>query len=233
MKIGKVKLIISTVMILALICSTVFMSVTLYNGSNQVQKAIVLKQGNTGDLVRTMQDKLKRWGYYFGGVDGIFGSATRKAVVYFQNTNGLVADGIVGTKTAAAMGLKLGDDKKSSSYSGSDEYLLAKVVYSESRGEPYEGKVAVAAVALNRVSSPDFPNSLAGVVYQPWAFTAVHDGQINLTPDESSKKAARDALNGWDPTNGCIFYYNPKTATSTWIRSKKVIIVIGEHYFCV
>ena len=119
----------------------------------------------------------------------------------------------------------------SGSYSSSDEYLLAKCVYAEARGEPYVGQVAVAAVVLNRVRSASFPNTIAGVIYQPWAFTCVNDGQINLSPDNNAIKAAKDALNGWDPTNGCLYYYNPATATSSWIWSRPVMLSIGKHNF--
>lgn len=199
-----------------------------------VTEAVVLKQGSTGNQVKTVQTKLKRWGYYTGAVDGIYGAATTKAVKYFQSKNGLPADGIVGKKTAAAMGISLSTGNatgSSSGYSSSDEYLLAKCVYAEARGEPYVGQVAVAAVVLNRVKSASFPNTIAGVIYQPWAFTAVNDGQINLSPNATAIKAAKDALNGWDPTNGCLYYYNPSTATSKWIWSRTVMLSIGKHNF--
>ena len=169
-----------------------------------VTEAVVLKQGSTGNQVKTVQTKLKRWGYYTGAVDGIYGAATTKAVKYFQSKNGLTADGIVGKKTAAAMGISLSTGNatgSSSGYSSSDEYLLAKCVYAEARGEPYVGQVAVAAVVLNRVKSASFPNTIAGVIYQPWAFTAVNDGQINLSPNATAIKAAKDALNGWLATH--------------------------------
>ena len=179
-----------------------------------------------------MLQKLKNWGYYFGEVDGIFGSKTTEAVKYFQRRNGLTVDGIVGKNTAAAMGISLSSSGDASSASG-DVYLLARLVYGEARGEPYVGQVAVAAVVLNRVRSPSFPNTIAGVIYQPWAFTVVNDGQINLTPDATAIKAAQDALNGWDPTYGCLFYYNPATATNAWIRQKEIRLSIGEHVFCV
>lgn len=197
-------------------------------------EAAVLKQGSTGSSVRTLQTKLKSWGYYTGSVDGIYGSQTVKAVKYFQSKNGLAVDGIVGTKTAAALGMTLSGSSSGSSsgsYSSSDEYLLAKCVYAEARGEPYVGQVAVAAVVLNRVRSASFPNTIAGVIYQPWAFTCVNDGQINLSPDNNAIKAAKDALNGWDPTNGCLYYYNPATATSSWIWSRPVMLSIGKHNF--
>ena len=160
--------------------------------------------------------------------------ATVKAVKYFQSKNGLAVDGIVGAKTAAALGMTLSGSSSGSSsgsYSSSDEYLLAKCVYAEARGEPYVGQVAVAAVVLNRVRSASFPNTIAGVIYQPWAFTCVNDGQINLSPDNNAIKAAKDALNGWDPTNGCLYYYNPATATSSWIWSRPVMLSIGKHNF--
>lgn len=228
----KAKILFILSLIMLLITTGVFTTV-MFQAEETAVEAVVLKQGSTGSQVRTMQTKLKNWGYYTGAVDGIFGPKTREAVIFFQRRNGLVPDGIVGAKTAAALGMTLTQSSSSnSSYSGTDEYLLAKVVHSEARGEPYVGKVAVAAVVLNRVKHPDFPNSISGVVYQPWAFTAVHDGQINLVPNDEAKRAARDALNGWDPSNGCIYYYNPKTATNTWIRSRPLVTVIGSHYFC-
>lgn len=181
---------------------------------------------------KQIQTKLKRWGYYTGAIDGIYGSKTRQAVRYFQSKNGLVVDGIVGSKTAAAMGLNW-NNATTSSTSSSDLNLLARCVYAEARGEPYTGQVAIAAVVLNRVKSSSFPNTISGVIYQPWAFTAVNDGQINLTPNETAYKAAQDALNGWDPTYGCLYYYNPATATSSWIWSRKIVITIGKHNFAV
>ncbi|MBR2349892.1 MAG: spore cortex-lytic enzyme [Clostridia bacterium] len=199
----------------------------------EAEAASVLKKGSSGSLVKTLQTKLKRWGYYTGSVDGIYGSRTVTAVKYFQRSNGLTVDGVVGQKTAQALGMSLSSGSSGGgSYSSADLSLLARVVYSEARGEPYTGQVAVAAVVLNRVKSSSFPNTISGVVYQPWAFTAVNDGQINLTPNDRAWQAARDALNGWDPTYGCLYYYNPKTATNSWIRQKKVHLAIGSHVFC-
>ena len=193
----------------------------------------VLKRGSSGADVKTMQQKLKNWGYYSGSVDGIFGSGTESAVKLFQRTNGLTADGIVGSATAAALGMTLtGGTSSGGSSISSDLNLLARVVYGEARGEEYVGQVAVAAVVLNRVKSSSFPNTIAGVVYQAGAFDCVADGQINLSPDSTAMKAAQDALNGWDPTYGCLFYYNPRTATSAWMLSRPVKLVIGEHNFC-
>lgn len=182
---------------------------------------------------KQVQTVLKKWGYYTGSVDGINGPLTKAAVKRFQKRYGLTQDGIVGPVTAAKMGLSVSNYSSSSKYSNNDLYLLAKLVHSEARGESYTGQVAVAAVCLNRVDDSRFPNTIAGVIYQPWAFTAINDGQFNLEPNQTAYKAARDALNGWDPTNGAVYYYNPKTATSTWIRSTKTVAVIGNHIFSV
>lgn len=192
--------------------------------------AAVYKQGSTGATVKTIQQKLKNWGYYTGAVDGIFGAKTKAAVISFQKKNGLTADGIVGAKTLAALGIS-SSSGATSSYSDSDVNLLARLIYGEARGESYVGQVAVGAVVMNRIKSSSFPNTMAGVIYQSYAFTAVADGQINLTPDSTAKKAAQDAMNGWDPTYGAIYYYNPKTATSAWIFSRQTTITIGNHVF--
>lgn len=215
------------IMFALLSIGTISMVMTNYisSGVEYVQAALTTSQ------TRTVQTKLKRWGYYTGTIDGIYGNLTRKAVRYFQSKNGLAVDGIVGKKTAAALGMTLGSDDNS--ISNNDLYLLAKCVYAEARGESYTGQVAVAAVILNRVKSADFPNTIAGVIYQPWAFTAVNDGQINLEPNQTAYNAARDALNGWDPTYGALYYYNPRTATNKWIYSKKTTVTIGKHVFAV
>lgn len=184
---------------------------------------------------KIIQQRLKNWGYYTGAVDGILGPKSIAAIKKFQKKYGLTADGIVGPKTAAKMGITLSGSSSSSGNksqnTNSDLYLLAKCVHAEARGEPYQGQVAVAAVILNRVASPDFPNTVSGVIYQPWAFTAVNDGQINLEPNQSAYNAARDAMNGWDPTYGSLYYYNPKTATSKWIYSRQKVVTIGKHVF--
>ena len=195
----------------------------------EVQAALSTSQ------VKTVQTKLKNWGYYTGAVDGVYGAKTKAAVKSFQKKNGLTADGIVGKKTAAALGMSLssGASQKSSSQNNSDVYLLAKCIHAEARGEPYVGQVAIGAVILNRVASSKFPNTISGVIYQPYAFTAVNDGQINLEPNQSAYNAARDALNGWDPTYGALYYYNPKTATSSWIWSRTVLVTIGNHKFAI
>lgn len=189
------------------------------------------KYGSRGTEVRTIQEKLKRWGYYSGSVDGIYGSQTVSAVKSFQKKNGLTVDGIAGTQTLKAMGIT-SSSSSSSSNNSSNVNLLARVVYGEARGEPYTGQVAVAAVVLNRVKSSKFPNTIAGVVYQSGAFDAVADGQVNMTPDATAKKAAQDALNGWDPSYGAIYYFNPNTATNKWIWSRPMTVTIGKHRFC-
>ena len=191
------------------------------------------KYGSRGSEVRTIQDKLKRWGYYTGSVDGIYGSLTVSAVKKFQQKNGLAVDGIAGTKTLTAMGITSGSSSSgSSSNNSSNLNLLARVIYGEARGEPYTGQVAVGAVILNRVKSSKFPNTISGVVYQSGAFDAVADGQVNLNPDSTAKKAAQDALNGWDPSYGAIYYFNPSTATNKWIWSRPMTVTIGKHRFC-
>lgn len=189
------------------------------------------KYGSTGEEVRKIQTKLKNWGYYKGNIDGIYGSKTMQAVKNFQKKNGLTADGIAGERTLSALGITSSNSSSGSS-NNSDLNLLSKLVYGEARGESYRGQVAVAATVLNRVSHPSFPNSIAGVIYQSGAYTAVDDGQINLNADSTARKAAQDAINGWDPTSGCIYYFNPNTATSGWIWTRQQVITIGKHIFC-
>lgn len=191
------------------------------------------KYGSRGDEVTQIQTKLKRWGYYNGNIDGIYGSQTQEAVRYFQRKNGLTVDGIAGPKTLAAMGITSSSSGSTSSSSNSSNVnLLARLIHGEARGEPYTGQVAVGAVVMNRVKSSSFPNSISGVIYQLGAFDAVSDGQINLTPDATAKKAAQDAINGWDPTYGAIYYFNPSTATNKWIWSRPMTVTIGRHRFC-
>ena len=188
------------------------------------------RYGSTGSEVTQIQTRLKNWGYYTGTVDGVYGSKTQAAVKYFQSKNGLTADGIAGASTLRALGLPTGSSY--GSYSASDYNLLARVISAEARGEPYTGQVAVGAVILNRVEHPSFPNTVAGVIYQPGAFTCMTNGQFNQPVASSAYRAAQDALNGWDPTNGAIYYYNPATAVSTWIRSRPIVLRIGDHVFC-
>ena len=189
--------------------------------------------GDRGSDVKAVQQRLRQYGYMTAPADGIYGQATYDAVVWFQRKNGLTADGVVGPATAAALGITLqGGSVESGIYHESEIYTLARLVHAEARGEPYVGKVA-AAVVLNRIRSSAFPNTISGVIYQAGAFDCVADGQINLTPDADSLRAARDAMNGWDPTGGCVYYYNPATATSAWIWSREVRLRIGAHSFAV
>lgn len=191
--------------------------------------AVTYQRGSTGSVVSQIQTKLKAWGYYSGAVDGIYGSATEKAVKYFQSKNGLTADGKAGPATLSALGISGGGASGSSS---GDVALLARLISAEARGEPYSGQVAVGAVVLNRMKHPSFPNTMSGVIYQAGAFSCMADGQFNQPVADSCYQAARDALNGWDPSGGAIYYFNPATATSKWIWSRPLLVVIGKHRFC-
>ena len=200
---------------------------------NEVQA--LSKYGSRGDEVRQIQEKLKRWGYYSGNVDGIYGSKTLAAVKSFQKKNGLTVDGIAGEKTLAAMGITSssgGNSSGSTASNSSNVNLLARLIYGEARGESYTGQVAVGAVVMNRVKSSSFPNTISGVIYQKGSFDAVSDGQINMTPNSTAKSAAQDALNGWDPSYGALYYFNPATATNKWIWSRPMTVTIGKHRFC-
>ncbi|MBQ2961091.1 MAG: spore cortex-lytic enzyme [Oscillospiraceae bacterium] len=199
---------------------------------SQQASADLYKKGSSGATVREIQTRLKNWGYYTGSVDGIYGSQTEKAVRYFQSKNGLSVDGQVGDQTLAALGIQPSGNSGGNSGSSGDLALLARLISAEARGEPYEGQVAVGAVVLNRVRHPSFPNSISGVIYQPDAFTCLYDGQFNEPVAESAYRAAQDALNGWDPSYGAIYYFNPATATSKWIWSRPLIVTIGRHRFC-
>ena len=195
----------------------------------QSASADLYKKGSSGNVVREIQTRLKNWGYYNGAVDGVYGSRTEEAVRYFQRKNGLSPDGQVGNQTLAALGIPAGGGGGERS---GDLYLLARLISAEARGEPYLGQVAVGAVVLNRVEHPSFPNSISGVIYQPGAFSCLNDGQFDQPISESAWRAAGDALNGYDPSNGSIYYFNPATATSKWIWSRPLIVTIGNHRFC-
>ena len=193
--------------------------------------AVSYKRGSTGAVVSQIQTKLKNWGYYSGSVDGVYGSSTESAVKSFQSKNGLSADGVAGAKTLQSMGIN--DSSASAAQSSSaDVALLARLISAEARGEPYSGQVAVGAVVLNRMEHPSFPNSMSGVIYQSGAFSCIADGQFNEPVADSCYQAARDALNGSDPSGGAIYYFNPATATSKWIWSRPLIVTIGRHRFC-
>ena len=220
------KVVIFTILGIGLICSII-----LWPKPNEVEA--LSKYGSRGSEVTQIQTKLKRWGYYNGNIDGIYGSQTLEAVKYFQRKNGLKVDGIAGEQTLKAMGIMTSSSNSTgSTTSSSDLNLLSRLIYGEARGESYTGQVAVGAVVLNRVKSSSFPNTIAGVIYQSGAFDVVSDGQINLTPNSTAKKAAQDALNGWDPTYGAIYYFNPSTAKNKWIWSRPMTVTIGKHRFC-
>lgn len=196
--------------------------------------AAVVAWGSRGEQVQLIQQKLKEYGYFSGSVDGVFGQETYDAVLWFQRKNGLTVDGTVGNATAAALGITLTSGSISAStYKEKEIELLARLVNGEARGEPYIGQVAVAAVVLNRMKHSAFPNTISGVIFQTGAFDAVWDGQFDLEPTSSCIRAARDAMNGWDPTGGCIYYYNPVTATNQWIHTRTVQLTIGKHAFAI
>lgn len=226
---------VTVLAVITLGCASAY--IVTSSSESVVEPTAIVNASSAKSDIKLVQQKLKNWGYYTGAVDGIYGSKTKSAVRLFQRRNGLVVDGIVGNKTLAAMGIsqsKLSGGNSSSSvagYSNSDVKLLARLIYAEARGESYQGQVAVGAVVLNRVKSSSFPNTISGVIYQPYAFTCVNDGQINLTPNSTALKAAKDAMNGWDPTYGCLYYYNPKVATSSWIYSRPTVVTIGNHVF--
>lgn len=208
-----------------LICALVCLTLTAQGAT--------LTLGSRGERVALIQQRLKDWGDYQGAVDGVFGRGTYNAVVRFQRRSGLTADGRVGRKTAAALGVSLTGTVSAALYRESELSILARLVSGEARGEPYIGQVAVAAVVLNRVRSDDFPDTVSAVIFQPGAFDAVWDGQFDMTPTDSALRAARDAMNGWDPTGGCTYYYNPSTATNAWIWTRDVQLTIGRHAFAV
>lgn len=225
--------------LLGVLMTLLFVAGILVYSADPAGARATLYWGSSGADVRLVQTKLNNWGYYKGSIDGVYGSATAEAVRSFQRKNGLVVDGIVGPSTWQALGYSTGGTPGAVTVSVSSQgvsqndnvELLARIISGEARGEPYIGQVAVGAVILNRVQDPRFPKSIAGVIYQPGAFTAVSDGQINLPPVDSARRAAIDALNGWDPTYGSVYYFNPSTATSAWIWTRNQILTIGKHIF--
>ena len=217
--------------LLSLLTVFSFLSIRLTYNNDNFLIPVLSQQGSRGSEVRQIQNKLKQLGYYKGNIDGIFGSDTRKAVISFQKSCGLKADGVAGPKTLLYLGLG-SSSGSSGGFSSNEIYLLAKVIEAEARGESYTGQVAVGAVILNRVDHSSFPDSISGVVYQSGAFDCVYDSNWAVEPGSNAKKAAQDAINGWDPTGGAIYYYNPAKTSNQWIRSRTVVSVIGRHYFC-
>lgn len=222
MKILK-RLFVPIMMVCLLVLSTVVYSVINFFYE---EKQPLLVSAFAPDISE-IQRRLRDWGYYDGQITGVNDWETQQAIIYFQETHGLNPTGEIDYATASAIGVSL------NSQNSNDLYLLAKCIHAEARGEVYEGKVAVGAVILNRVASPDFPNTVYGVIYQPWAFTAVHDGQINLEPNAEAYQAAQDALSGWDPSYGSLYYYNPAVATSSWIWTRTPVVTIGKHVFAI
>lgn len=204
----------------------------IYNKSNNNSVYAVSRLGSSGEEVKSIQRKLSSLGYYKGSVDGIYGTATKSAVTSFQRNCGITADGICGAQTLLYLGLGGGGSSNNTAYSSSDVELLAKVISAEARGESYEGQVAVGAVILNRVKHPSFPDSLSGVIYQKGAFSCVNDSNWYAAVADSAKRAAIDALNGWDPSGGAIYYYNAKKTNDAFMHSRPVVKVIGDHRFC-
>lgn len=221
-----------------IILITYFVGEVYFNISSMKAIAQVYKYGARGEQVKQIQTKLKKWGYYKESIDGIYGYNTYLSVKSFQKSNGLKVDGVAGNSTLAAIGITISTSTSGGSASSKnvtnnkDVELVARLINGEARGEPYEGQVAVGAVILNRTTDARFPSTIAGVIYQPGAFTAIVDGQINAKIEESSTRAARDALNGWDPSGGAVFYFNPATSTNKWIWSRTLIKIIGKHRFC-
>ena len=225
----RVRKVVNGMAFMIIMAGVLFTGYRVYEVRHKAIGAVVISIGDRGEDVRALQQRLKDLGYYNGSVDGIYGEGTYEAVRQFQLNNALAADGIAGDVTIGALGLTLGGDRRN--ISDADVEIIARAIYGEGRGEPYEGQVAIGAVILNRVEDPDFPDTVSGVVYQKGAFDAVRDGQINLTPDETAYQAALDAINGWDPSGGALYYWNPQTATSPWIRTVPVTRAIGRHVF--
>lgn len=223
----KYRIIISVALIISLLltCFTIYN----HNFTPNESQYVLSQYGSRGNEVRQIQTKLRELGFYNGSIDGIFGNNTKKAVIAFQKSRGLKADGIAGPKTLLYLGL---DSGSQGDFTSNDIYLLAKVIEGEARGESYKGQVAVGAVILNRVDHSSFPDSVSGVVYQSGAFDCVYDSNWNVEPSSTARKAANDAINGWDPTGGAIYYYNPSKTSNQWIRTRPVITVIGRHHFC-
>lgn len=213
-------------------CLKIILCFTLAVAVFSFSVSALSKIGSRSEEVRKIQTVLKEQGYYEGNVDGIFGTATKRAVANFQRDRGLTVDGIAGAKTLKALGISGVNTNSFGGYSSADYDLLARIISAEARGEPYMGQVAVGAVILNRIEHPSFPDTLSGVVYQKGAFSCLNDGQFYESVADSAYNAASDAINGLDPSGGAIYYYNPVKSTNKWIFSRKIITVIGNHRFC-
>ncbi len=233
-KTNKIKRGLLVLLALAVLIGAPLSAYSVYSYTFGDKSAYALSRfGSTGSEVTKIQKKLKSLGFYNSTVDGIYGTKTKNAVTAFQRSCGITADGIAGPQTLLYLGLSSGSTSNSTAYTTAEVNLLAKVISAEARGESYEGQVAVGAVVLNRVAHPSFPDTISGVVYQNGAFSCVYDSNWYAPVADSAKRAAQDAMNGWDPTGGAIYYYNPAKTSNAWMRSRKVIKVIGNHYFCV
>lgn len=208
---------------------TIISCLLIVMASENRSVATLSQVGSRGAEVRAIQQKLKERGLFKSDITGYYGEITRNAVIAFQKQKGISQTGIAGPQTLKALGISIGAVPAATQANVS---LLARIISAEARGEPYVGQVAVGAVILNRIEHPSFPDTLSGVIYQKGAFTAVTDGQFNMPVSDSAYKAARDALNGWDPTGGCIYYYNPAKTSNSFIRSRQIVTVIGSHRFC-
>lgn len=201
----------------------------MIGAANTPALPVYSKQGSTGTEVEEIQRVLKEWGLFKGEITGYFGTATENALKQYQKNNGLEATGIADEATLKKMGITIGEKPNATD---ANINLLARIISAEGRGESYVGQVAIGAVICNRIEHPSFPDTLQGVIYQNGAFTAIVDGQFDEEVAESAYYAARDALSGWDPTGGCIYYFNPKKTNDEYMHSREVIKIIGDHYFC-
>jgi len=185
--------------------------------------------GSRGREVEAIQQTLKDYGIFYGEVTGYYGTQTEAAVRRFQQYRGLPVTGIADAATLKLLNISIGGFPEPTE---ANIHLLARIISSEARGEPYLGQVAVGAVIMNRVQHPSFPDTLSGVIYQKGEFTAVWNGQFDRPVSQTAYAAARDALAGFDPTGGAIYFYNPKKTNNTFVHSRPIITVIGEHRFC-
>jgi len=224
---------------LVLIAAILVLVVVGFPGETRAQNPPTLYWGSSGRWVSDIQVRLRNWGYYDGPIDAYYGAATAQAVKFFQRRNGLRVDGVVGPQTYRALGIWVAQQPARTASAqtvgvsprNNDVDLLARLVRAEAEGEPYEGQVAVAAVILNRVRSPNFPNTISGAVYQPLAFESVAAGRVYQPAGASHIRAAQDALNGWDPTYGSLYFWAYKKRVNPWVWTRPIVRYIGDHVF--
>lgn len=201
----------------------------ILGAKNTVSIPVYSGQGSKGTEVEEIQKALKERGLFKGEITGYFGTATETALKAYQKKNNLPETGIADETTLKKLGISIGAIPSATK---ANINLLARIISAEGRGESYVGQVAIGAVICNRIEHPSFPDTLQGVIYQNNAFTAITDGQFNKPVAESAYYAARDALSGWDPTGGCVYYFNPKKTNDSFMHSREVVKIIGDHYFC-